>query len=168
MYLIIIKHGLSCTIIAWIWQVCIIIDVKQNRNNMPNFTHVGACILLNVFCWFVYQNESKKKIVFWLVRFFKSDISSTNFNLPSRWKRSDISNNRPLFNLWIWPIFYFPWSSFSHLARKSWYQSIIFFLFFLKRDKRFLPPLLKTIFYTHASSFKQFCFCCMYTEECEE
>ena len=43
---------------------------------MDNSTHFGTCIR-HGFCWFANQNESEKKIVFWLVRFCKLDISST-------------------------------------------------------------------------------------------
>ena len=43
---------------------CFVICAKQNRNNVASFSPVGACILLNIFCWFVYQNESEKTIVF--------------------------------------------------------------------------------------------------------
>ena len=43
---------------------CFVIYAKNKENNMVYTTHVGACTLLNVVYWFIYQNGSGKKISF--------------------------------------------------------------------------------------------------------
>ena len=65
---------------------CFNIHAKK-KENIVYFTHAGACSFLNVVCWFVYQNGSWKKIVFWLVPFFLTGhFFYFNFDLPGHVK----------------------------------------------------------------------------------